>query len=160
VRYNKTTAQKNSDLIPADYAAWLAELKVLIRTARVKASLAVNRELIQFYWRIANEILARQETQGWGAKVIDQLAQDLRREFSHMKGLSPRTMKYMRAFAEAWPDESFVQLAAAQMPWFHNCVVMDKIKDRQTRSLTFAKRRDAAARAPNRKVDCEPCRPR
>ena len=113
VRYNKTMALQNSDLIPADYPAWLAELKLLIRTARVKASLAVNRELIQLYWRIGKDILARQKQQGWGAKVIDQLAQDLHHEFPDMKGLSPRNMKYMRAFAEAWPDESFVQQAAA-----------------------------------------------
>jgi hypothetical protein len=59
-------------LIPPDYAAWLAELKTTIRTARLKVGLAVNRELVLLYWRIGKEILERQSAQGWGAKVIDQ----------------------------------------------------------------------------------------
>ena len=74
-----------------------------------------------------------QTRQGWGAKVIEQLAKDLRLEFPDMQGLSKRNLQYMRAFAEAYPDESFVQQAAAQIPWFHNCVVLDKAKDIQTR---------------------------
>jgi len=116
-------------LIPPDYAAWLAELKTTIRTARLKAGLAVNRELVLLYWRIGKEILERQSAQGWGAKVIDQLARDLRAEFPDMRGLSLRNMKYMRAFAEAWPEEGFVQQAAAQVPWFHNCILLDQVKD-------------------------------
>ncbi len=116
-------------LIPPDYAAWLAELKTTIRTARLKAGLAVNRELVLLYWRIGKEILERQSAQGWGAKVIDQPARDLRAEFPDMRGLSPRNMKYMRAFAEAWPEEGFVQQAAAQITWFHNCILLDQVKD-------------------------------
>ena len=46
-----------------------------------------------------------------------------------MNGFSPRNLKYMRGFAEAYPDEQFVQQAAAQIPWFHNCVLLDKVKD-------------------------------
>ncbi|MEO5794500.1 MAG: PDDEXK nuclease domain-containing protein [Rhodoferax sp.] len=120
-------------LHPTDYATWLADLKTQIRSARLKASLAVNRELVLLYWRMGREILERQNSQGWGAKVIEQLAKDLRAEFSDMRGLSPRNMKYMRAFAEAWPVEAFVQQAAAQIPWFHNCTILDKLKDRATR---------------------------
>jgi len=55
-------------LIPPDYAAWLAELKTTIRTARLKAGLAVNRELVLLYWRIGQEILERQSAQGWGGE--------------------------------------------------------------------------------------------
>ena len=73
-----------------------------------------------------------------GGKVIDRLASDLHRTFPDMTGLSPRNLKYMRAFAAAWPDEAIVQQAAAQIPWFHNCVLLDKIKDRGTRSGTSA----------------------
>jgi len=126
-------------LIPPDYAAWLAELKDAIRTARLKAGLAVNRELILLYWRIGKEILERQSAQGWWAKVIDQLARDLRAEFPDMRGLSPRNMKYMRAFAGAWPEEGFVQQAAAQMLWFHNCILLDRVKDRPTREWYIQK---------------------
>lgn len=126
-------------LQPTDYATWLADLKTQIRSARLQASLAVNRELVLLYWRMGREILERQDTQGWGAKVIEQLAKDLRAEFPDMRGLSPRNMKYMRAFAEAWPVETFVQQAAAQIPWFHNCTILDKLKDRATREWYIRK---------------------
>jgi predicted nuclease of restriction endonuclease-like (RecB) superfamily len=116
-----------SQLIPEDYQDFLHSLKERIRKAQVRAALAVNHELVLLYWQIGRDILARQQRQGWGAKVIDRLARDLRREFPELKGFSPRNLKYMRAFAEAWPDEPFVQQAAAQIPWFHNCVVLDKL---------------------------------
>ena len=116
-----------------DYPSLLSDLKTQIRAARTKAALAVNRELILLYWNVGRQILEMQTRQGWGAKVIEQLAKDLRLEFPDMQGLSKRNLQYMRAFAEAYPDESFVQQAAAQIPWFHNCVVLDKAKDIQTR---------------------------
>ena len=50
-----------------------------------------------------------------------------------MKGFSPRNLKYMRAFAEAWPQEEFVQQVAAQIPWFHNCVLLDKLQRKDDR---------------------------
>lgn len=119
--------------LPEDYVAFLQELKERIRTAQIKAALAVNRELVLLYWSIGRDILARQQEQGWGAKVIDRLSADLRREFPEMKGYSPRNIKYMRAFAEAWPEEAIVQQVAAQIPWFHNCILLDKVKDPEQR---------------------------
>jgi predicted nuclease of restriction endonuclease-like (RecB) superfamily len=110
------------------YQTLLGSLKQRIQSAQIRAGLAVNRELVLLYWSIGSEILARQQSEGWGAKVIDSLSQDLRREFPGMQGLSPRNLKYMRAFAEAWPDEPIVQQLAAQIPWFHNCVLLDKMK--------------------------------
>ena len=65
----------------ANYTAFLNGLKQRIRSAQVKAALAVNQELILLYWQIGRDILARQETEGWGAKVIERLAKDLKREF-------------------------------------------------------------------------------
>lgn len=117
------------DLIPSGYDDFLRELKERIRQAQIRAALAVNRELILLYWQIGREILLRQRDEGWGAKVIDRLARDLRAEFPEMKGFSPRNLKYMRAFAAAYPDEAIVQQAAAQIPWFHNCMLLDKVKD-------------------------------
>jgi len=64
-----------------------------------------------------------------GAKVIDRLSSDLKRAFPGTQGFSPRNLKYMRSFAEVWTTEQFVQQAAAQIPWFHNCVLLDKVKD-------------------------------
>ena len=85
------------------------------------------------YWQLGREILERQQRHGWGAKVVDRLARDLRHAFPDQKGFSPRNLKYMRAFAETWPDEAFVQQLAAQIPWFHNCVLLEKLGDQQQR---------------------------
>ncbi len=114
--------------LPATYAQLLNDLKTRIRQSQVKAALSVNRELVILYWHIGREILGRQASEKWGAKVIDRLAADLRHEFPEMKGFSPRNLKYMRSFAEAYPDKQIVQQAAAQIPWFHNCVIIDKVR--------------------------------
>src|SRR5262245_31421390 len=98
-----------SELSPKGYEAFLGELKERIRTAPLRASIAVNRELVLLYWQTGRDILARQKKHGWGAKVIDRLSQDLRREFPGIEGFSPRNLKYMRSFAEAWPEEPIVQ---------------------------------------------------
>ena len=115
--------------LPPGYAEFLADLKERIRRARIKAALSANRELILLYWEIGRMILEWQKKEGWGSKVIDRLAQDLRREFPDIKGFSARNLKYMRAFAEAYPDKKFVQQVAAQIPWFHHCTLLDKVKD-------------------------------
>nr|WP_321496361.1 PDDEXK nuclease domain-containing protein [uncultured Methanolobus sp.] len=118
-----------ADMIPAGYEALLADLKNRIRTARVHAALSVNRELIQLYWYIGRTILERQDQEGWGSKVIDRLADDLRREFPDMKGLSRANLFYMRAFADAYPEVSIVQQLVGQLPWGHNVTLITKIKD-------------------------------
>ena len=124
---------------PEGYADWLAELKTRIYTAQQRATLAVNRELVLLYWQIGRDILERQADQGWGAKVIDRLAKDLGAAFPDMKGFSPRNLKYMRAFADAWPDEAFVQQAVARLPWGHNLVLLDKLPGPETRKWYAAK---------------------
>lgn len=124
---------RRSSSLTDSYAHLLLELKARIRTAQVKAALAINRELVLLYWGIGKDILARQKEDGWGSKVIERLAHDLTAEFPDMSGLSHRNLKYMRAFAEAWPEEPIVQQLAAQLPWFHNCVLIDKVKDSRER---------------------------
>lgn len=115
--------------LPTNYTFLLDSLRERIRSAQVRAVLSVNREMVLLYWQIGQDILAQQAQHGWGAKVIDHLSLDLRRAFPSMKGFSARNLKYMRAFAAAWPDEQFVQQVAAQIPWFHNCVLLDKLSN-------------------------------
>ena len=124
---------------PEGYAEWLADLKSRIHTAQQRATLAVNRELVLLYWQIGQDILARQSAQGWGAKVIERLALDLRAAFPDMKGFSPRNLKYMRAFAQAWPDAQFVQEVLAQLPWYHQLALLDKLPGPETRRWYAAK---------------------
>lgn len=120
--------------IPPDtYAEFLSELKDRIQTAQVRAALAVNQELILLYWQIGIDILQRQKTEGWGSKVIESLAKDLKRDFPELRGFSARNIKYMRSFAEAWPEKEFVHQAGAQIPWKHNCVLIEKVKNQKAR---------------------------
>ena len=106
-------AKDLAGLVPQGYEEFLGQLKERIRTAQLKALVSVNRELVLLYWEIGKEILRRQKQFGWGAKIIDRAAADLRREFPGAEGFSPRNLKYMRAFARAWPDEAIVQQLAA-----------------------------------------------
>ncbi len=111
------------------YHDLLSRLKNQIRRAQLSAAVAVNQELILLYWGIGREILNRQKEDGWGTGVIERLAKDLRSEFPDMQGLSARNLGYMKAFANAWPEEPILQLLAAKLPWFHNCVLLDKVKN-------------------------------
>jgi predicted nuclease of restriction endonuclease-like (RecB) superfamily len=120
-------------LIPPTYDRFLKDLKQRIRTAQVKAALAINQEMVMLYWSIGRDILQRQESEGWGAKVIDRLAKDLKAAFPDMRGFSPRNIRYMRTFALAYPDEQIVQRSAAQLPWRQTMVVLDKLKDQEQR---------------------------
>ncbi len=120
-------------LIPDPYEGLLQSFKERIASAQLRAALAVNRELVLLYWQLGREILDQQRRHGWGAKVIDRLARDLRRAFPDQKGFSPRNLKYMRAFAEAWPDEPFVQEVLAQITWYHNIAILEKVGDQERR---------------------------
>jgi predicted nuclease of restriction endonuclease-like (RecB) superfamily len=117
------------------YRRFVEGIKERIRTAQLKAALAANAELVLHYWEIGREILASQKQEGWGAKVVDRLASDLRREFPKLSGYSSRNLKYMRAFAAAWPDRAIMQQLAAQIPWAHNCVLLDRVKDAKAREF-------------------------
>jgi predicted nuclease of restriction endonuclease-like (RecB) superfamily len=124
---------KNLPIVGKGYDEFLRNLKERIRIAQVKAALAVNRELVLLYWQIGREILARQKSEGWGAKVVGQLAKDLKAEFPDMTGLSRTNLLYMRAFAEAYSDESIVQQVVGQIPWGHNVRILDAVKDPEQR---------------------------
>jgi len=119
--------------LPSGYPELLERLKTRIHASQVRAAMAVSRKMVLLYWSIGKDILARQGAEGWGARVIDRLAHDLQVEFPGVEGFSARTLKYMRALAEAWPDEAIVQRLIAQLPWGYNVRVLDRIKDRSTR---------------------------
>lgn len=137
------------------YLSFFESLKEKIRLAKQKAILAVNKELIQIYWEIGDTILKQQAEQGWGAKVIDKLSADLKNEFPDMKGFSVRNIKYMRAFAAAYPlfmqqpaaqSQSteiqsliIVQQLAAQLTWSHHQVLLDKLKTTGEREFYIKK---------------------
>lgn len=119
--------------LPNDYAALLADLKQRIAGERLRVVLSANAAMVLLYWDIGRAILKRQEKEGWGAKVIDRLSIDLREAFPDMKGLSPRNLKYMRAFAEAWPDKAIVQRVIAQLPWRQNIALLERVTSPEDR---------------------------
>lgn len=119
-------ASKLSNL-SGDYDRFLTDLKERIRAAQIRAALAVNREMVMLYWHVGREIRDRQQQQGWGAKVIDKLAKDLQTAFPDVRGFSSRNLKYMRAFAETYPDGQIVQEVLAQVSWYHNIALLEKL---------------------------------
>jgi predicted nuclease of restriction endonuclease-like (RecB) superfamily len=134
-----STSRGLGEVRPAGYAEWLAEVKQRVHEAQQRATLSVNRELVLLYWQLGRDILARQSEQGWGSKVIDRIATDLKSAFPEMKGFSPRNLKYMRAFAEAWPDAKFVQGVLAQLPWYHHLALLDRLEREDARRWYAAK---------------------
>ncbi len=116
-------------MLPADYAQWLTVLKQRIAGARQRAVLSANAEQIRLYHDIGREILDSQTRQGWGAKVIDRLAADLREAFPDMRGLSASNLKYMRFFAQECPIRQIGQQTADQLPWFHIVTILTKLSE-------------------------------
>ena len=98
-----------------------------VQSARTRAALAVNRELVELYWRLGRLILDRQDAETYGTKVIERLAADLRVAFPEMRRLGRRNLHYMRSFAEAWPDVEVVQRLIAQLPWGHNVELLSAL---------------------------------
>jgi len=146
---------KTNLTIPADFPILLKEIKNRIQQAQTRAMLAVNAELVQLYWDIGRIIAARQQQEGWGAAVIPRLARALLNELPEVKGVSEWNIKRMLAFYREYtnptdflPQHALrssgppkVPQAAAQLPdsilwsipWFHQIVLMEKVKDRTTR---------------------------
>ena len=115
--------------IDKTYSDFLIDLKNKISSSRYEAARAVNTELILLYWDIGNSILRKQESKGWGKKIIQQLSQDLAKAFPEMKGFSERNLDYMRHFAKLWPDVQISQQVVAKLPWGHNIVLLQKISN-------------------------------
>jgi predicted nuclease of restriction endonuclease-like (RecB) superfamily len=134
-----------------DYQGLLRDIKSRIRAAQIRASLSVNRELIQLYWDVGEMIVNRQRTEGWGKSIVDKLATDLHKNFPGIEGFSPRNIWRMRAFYIAWVrdkpqpkgaksgrlrsarvpprEREFLPRAVAEIPWGHNIVLLEKLKN-------------------------------
>ena len=123
---------------PRGYAAWIAEVKSRVRAAQMRASLAVNRELLTLYWSIGRDLLERRARSRWGDGVIERASADLRAEFPNMQGFSASNLRYMRQFAESWPERDAIhQQPVGELPWGTNLVLLTKLKQREER-LAYA----------------------
>ena len=90
------------------YDAWIRSIKERVQRARFKALMMANAEQILLYWDVGHEILEKQDAEGWGGKIVERMSKDLKSAFPDMKGWSPRNLKYMRAFADAWGRHEIV----------------------------------------------------
>ena len=122
--------EKKSNLDKDTYKEIFENIKNEINSSQYKAMYAINKELICMYWHIGKIIL---ENYQWGNKFIDNLSIDLKLEFPRVNGFSIRNLKYMRKFAQEYTNFKFVQQVVAQIPWGHNVVLIDKIKDIEKR---------------------------
>ena len=109
-----------------EYLEIVESIRDEIKVAQYKAAVSVNRELIMLYYNIGRVI---NEHKSWGNKFIDNLAADIKLSFPSATGYSVRNLKYMAKFAELYPDEEIVQATLAQITWYHNIALMDKVKD-------------------------------
>jgi predicted nuclease of restriction endonuclease-like (RecB) superfamily len=114
----------------AEYNELLDAIKRTLAAGQLRAARAVNNVLVETYWQIGRDIVVRRREQGWGAKVTDRLAADLRTAHPDIRGLSGRSLRYMATLASRWPD-GIGQQAAAQLPWGHVMVILDSCPDRQ-----------------------------
>lgn len=112
------------------YAAWLKEIKDKVRLVQIKAAVQVNVEMLNFYWELGSEIVEKQTATSWGDGFLTQLSKDLAAEFPEMRGFSKRNLELMRKWYLFWrDDESIAKQLATQIPWWHNLVIVTKIKD-------------------------------
>ncbi len=119
---------------PGNYNLLLNEIKSAIQGARTRAVLAVNAEMIMLYWQTGKMIAERQSEEGWSSKVIPRLAIDLKTEFSDLKGYSERNLGRMLAFYKEYPHDIILPQTVAKLPWGHNILLIEKLKDREIRS--------------------------
>ena len=127
-----------NDIISIDkveYQKWLQNLCDEIDRQRLKAVMQLNASTLQHYWWLGNDILKKQDAQGWGAKVIDMLSTDLMKRYGNDSGYSIRNLKYMRQFAVEYPDFPFVQVPLAQITWYHHISMFPKVKDNILRAF-------------------------
>ncbi len=146
------------------YRQWVEHLFDEIDRQRLKAVMQLNAATLQHYWWLGNDIIRKQIEQGWGAKVIDRLSADLQRRYGNDSGYSIRNLKYMRQFAEEYPDfpfvqvplaqlqkssvlqavlskytmsaeGEFVQVPLAQITWYHHISLLSKVKDNVLRAF-------------------------
>ncbi|WP_395142766.1 YhcG family protein [Armatimonas sp.] len=123
-----------SELLPAGYEPFLREVKERVQTAQVRAAVAVNTELITFYWWLGQRIVEEQAHHHWGDRVFERLAHDLRAAFPGMEGFSRTNLYRVRAFYRAWREVGEnVPQAVGQIPWGQNVVLLEKLKDVPTR---------------------------
>lgn len=158
---NNITKDGNT-LLPTGYNQWRKDIENLIDTAKLKTAISVNLGTLSLYWNIGKSILQKQEQEGWGKQVIEQLSKDLISRYPDDRGYSIRNLRYMKRFASEYPDfpilqvslaelkklpilqatlaelenegKEYVQIPLAQISWYHHISLLSKVKDEAQRA--------------------------
>lgn len=162
-KFNEATITKeNNTLLPTGYIQWRKDIEQLIDTAKLKTAISVNMGTLSLYWNIGKSILQKQEQEGWGKQVIEQLSKDLISRYPNDRGYSKRNLGYMKSFAMQYPDfpflqvslaklkelpilqvtlaklesedKEFVQVPLVQISWYHHISLLSKVKDEAQRA--------------------------
>jgi predicted nuclease of restriction endonuclease-like (RecB) superfamily len=128
----KKAVPQSNNLTPKEYTKFLENIKTDILQTQLKTVFAITKELILLYWRVGKALSEKTQSEGWGAKVVEELARDIRDAFPDVMGFSRRNLYYMRTFAEIYPDANCAA-AAAQLPWGHIMVLLDKLQNNDQR---------------------------
>ena len=121
-------------LLPTGYAQWRKNIEHLIDTAKLKTAISVNMGTLSLYWNIGKSVLQKQEQEGWGKQVIEQLSKDLTSRYPDDRGYSKRNLGYMKSFAMQYPDFPILQVPLAQISWYHHISLLSKVKDEAQRA--------------------------
>ena len=129
-----------------EYRQWLGALKTRFRQVQIKAAVAVNTELLRFYWELGADIAVRQTKHAWGSGFLENLSRDLTREFPDMKGFSRRNLERVRQWHLYWAGEAAIatQLVAqlTAIPWGHNLTIISKCQS-QAEALYYVQQTQA-----------------
>lgn len=138
-KFASTPALSN---VPPWYPEFLDSVSERVLSGRTRTISAANQQLVLTYWGIGRELLTRETSEGWGAKVVARLSADLRDRFPGARGFSPRNLRYMKSFAAAWPDEAMLQAPLATLPWYHHIALLEKLDSAETRTWYASKALD------------------
>ncbi len=116
------------------YLDLLKDIKHWLKTAQLKTAAAINRELLALYWEVGRRILKLQASSKWGDKVLNALEKDLRSSFPDIKGFSKTNLKYMRLFAQTYPDFQIGQTVSDQLTWSHHIALLQYTQSENERN--------------------------
>ena len=127
----------------ADYRQWIGELKTRYRATQIKAAVAVNSALIEFYWNLGKDISEKYPGEVYGGKFFEKLSVDLRQALPGVRGFSKVNLIYCLRFYEMYGTGKIVQQVVEQLvlvPWGHHVTILDKCKSDREKAIFYVRR--------------------
>lgn len=119
-------------MVEKEFKEIINKIKEDIKTTQMKSVQQINSNLIMLYYRLGKIV---SENKAYGNNFTKQVSLELKISFPNMKGFSERNIRAMRLFYDEYKDDEKWQQLAAKLPWWHNMVLIEKIKDKQVRMI-------------------------